>query len=79
MIKWKALRKFHSYNQKKKQCVLCLNEKCEIACYKGDNLLYKRTEFLGICRYRNKYKLKNCNSKADVINQSHNLIKDPLH
>ena len=35
----------------------------EIACYKGDNLLNKRTEILGTCRHRNKYKLKNCDSK----------------
>ena len=46
-IKWKVLKKFHAYNQKKRQCILCLNEKYEIACYKGDNLLNKRTEILG--------------------------------
>ena len=59
----KALRKCHAYNQKKRQCILCLNEKYEIACYKGDNLLNKRTEIFGTYRYRNKYKLKNCDSK----------------
>ena len=62
-IKWKVLRKCHAYNQKKRQCILCLNEKYEIACYKGDNLLNKRTEILGTCRRRNKYKLKNCDTK----------------
>ena len=40
-----------------------LNEKYKIACYKGDNLLNKRTEILGTCRRRNKYKLKNCDTK----------------
>ena len=40
-----------------------LNENNEIACYKGDNLLNKRTEILGTCRRRNKYKLKNCDTK----------------
>ena len=25
-IKWKVLRKCHAYNQKKRQCILCLNE-----------------------------------------------------
>ena len=35
----------------------------EIACYKGDNLLNKRTEILDTCRHRNEYKLKNCDSK----------------
>ena len=62
-MKWKILRKCHPYNQKKRQCILCLNEKYEIACYKGDNLLNKRTDILGTCRHRNKYKLKNCHSK----------------
>ena len=48
-IKWKVLRKCHAYNQKKRQCILSLNEKYEIACYKRDNLLNKRTEILGTC------------------------------
>ena len=56
--------------------MLCLNEKYEIACYKGANLLYKRTEILGTCRHRNKYRLKNCDSKDDFIYQSHNVVKD---
>ena len=43
------------------QCILCLSEKYEIAYYKGDNLLNKRAGILG--RHRNKYKLKNCDSK----------------
>ena len=25
IIKWKVLRKCHAYNQKKRQCILCLN------------------------------------------------------
>ena len=62
-IKWKVLRKCHAYNQKKRQCILCLNEKHEIACYKGGNLLNKTTEILDTCRHRNKYKLKNCDTK----------------
>ena len=62
IIKWKVLRKCHAYNQKKRQCFLCLHKNYEIACYKGDNLLKKRTEILGTCGHRNKYKLKNCNS-----------------
>ena len=37
----------------------CLNEKYEIATYKGDNLLNKRTETLNTCRHRSKYKLAN--------------------
>ena len=59
-IRWKVLKKCQAYNQKKKQCILCLNEKYKID--KGDNLLNKRTEILGTCRHRNKYKLKNYDS-----------------
>ena len=38
---------------------LCLNEKYEIATYKGDNLLNKRTEIIKTCRHRSMYKLAN--------------------
>ena len=60
-IKWKVLRKCHAHNQTKKQCMLRLNEKHEIACYKGDNLLNKRTEILATCRH-----LKIVTQKTDV-------------
>ena len=62
-IKWKVLKKCHTYNQKKRQCTLCLNKKYEIACYKGENFLNKITEIFGTCRHRNKYKIKNCDSQ----------------
>ena len=61
MIKWKVVRKYHAYNQKR-ECILCLNENYKIDSYKGHNLLNKRTEILGTCRHRNIYKLKNWNS-----------------
>ena len=77
-IKWKVLRKCHAYNQKKRQCILCLNEKYEIACYKGDILLNKRTEILGTCRHRNKYSLKVATQKTNVIFQSHIVITDTI-
>ena len=67
-IKWKVLRKCHAYNQKKRQCILCLNEKYEIACYKGDNLLNKRTEIL-------KLRLKGLTSCISLITS----LKVPLH
>ena len=51
-IKWKVLRKCNTYNQRKRQSILCLNEKYEIACYQGDNLLNKRTEILGAYRQK---------------------------
>ena len=57
-IKWKVLRKCHAYNEKERQCILCLNEKQKIACYKGDNLLNKRTEILGTCRHKDNINLK---------------------
>ena len=61
IIKWKELRKRHTYNQKK--CILCRNERYEITSYKAENSLNKSTEILGTCRHKNKYKLKNCDSK----------------
>ena len=51
-----------SYNPNSKRCLLCLNEKYEIATFKGDNLLNIRTEMINTCRHRSKYKLANCNT-----------------
>ena len=51
-----------SYNPNSKRCFLCVNEKYEIATYKGDNLLNKRTEIINTCRHRSKYKLANCDT-----------------
>ena len=51
-ITWKIIRICGSYNQNSKRCLLCLNEKYEIATYKGDNLLNKRTEIINTCRHR---------------------------
>ena len=56
----KIIRICPSYNPNSKRCLLCLNEKYEIATYKGNNLLNKRTEIINTCRQRNKYKLVNC-------------------
>ena len=39
-------------SKKKKSCIFYLNEKCEIASYKGKNLFNERTEILGACRHR---------------------------
>ena len=65
-IKWKVLKKCHTYNQKKRHCILCLNGKYEIACSKGDKLLNKKTEFLGTCRHRNKNKLEKLRLKRQT-------------
>ena len=43
-ITWKIIRICRSCNPNSKRCRLCLNKKYEIATYKGDNLLNKRTE-----------------------------------
>ena len=55
-----------------------LNEKYEIACYKGDNVSNKRIEILGTCRHRNKYYLKVAVQKTNVIYQSHIIITDTI-
>ena len=44
-----------SYNPNSKRCLLCLNEKYEIAIYKGDNLLNKRTETINTCKHLSIY------------------------
>ena len=59
-ITWKIIRICPSYNPNSKRCLLCLNEKYEIATFKGNNLLNKRTEIINTCRHRSKYKLANC-------------------
>ena len=42
----KIMRVCRSYNPNSKRCFLCLNEKYEIAKYKGDNPLNKKTEII---------------------------------
>ena len=59
-ITWKNLRICRSYNTNSKCCFLCLNEKYEIATYREDKLLNKRTQIINTCRHRNKNKLANC-------------------
>ena len=59
-ITWKIIRICCSCNPNGKRCFLCLNEKYEIATYKGDKLLNKRTEIINTCRHRSKYKHSNC-------------------
>ena len=59
-ITWKIIRICPSYNPNSKRCLLCLNEKYQIATYKGNNHLNKRTEIKNTGRHRSKYKLVNC-------------------
>ena len=61
-ITWKIIRICRSYYPNSKRCLLCLNEKYEIAIYKGENLLNKRTEKINTCRHRSKNRLANCHA-----------------
>ena len=56
-ITWKKDRYFPSYTPENMKCSLCMNEKLEIALYKGDNFLNKRNEVISRCRHRSKFKL----------------------
>ena len=51
---WRIIKKCAPFNTTKRKCCLCLNEKFEIASYKGDNLLNKRSELISKCRHQNK-------------------------
>ena len=62
-IVWEILQKYQTYNPNTKRCSLCLNEKLEIASYKGHNLLHKRSEIINKCRHRNKFALAFYDSK----------------
>ena len=59
----KILRKHQMYNPNTKRCSLCLNEKLEIARYKGHNLLNKQSEIINECRHQNKFALALYDSK----------------
>lgn len=63
VIKWKVLRRSSSYNPNSKKCKLCLNEKYEIATFKGMNILNKRSEIISKCRHQNKYSLASHDTK----------------
>ena len=76
MIKWKVLRKRHAHNQKKRQCISYLNKKYIIANFKRENSLNKRTDILVPADRETNINLKTATQKSDVINQSHNIIKD---
>ena len=62
VLVWKILGQYEAYNVNTKRCLLCLNEKLQIAIYRGNNMLNKRTEIIRKCRHRNKYGLASCDS-----------------
>ena len=41
VLVWKMLGQYQSYNVNTKRCLLCLNEKLQIAIYRGNNMLNK--------------------------------------
>ena len=48
-------KKYVPYKPQTKGCLLCLNEKLEIAAYKEQNLLNKRNKIVSKCRHQLKY------------------------
>ena len=62
-ITWRIIRKCLPHNYNSRKCDLCLNEKLEIALYKGENLLNKKTELISKCRHQNKFMLLRHDSK----------------
>jgi len=56
-IAWKVLKTSKPYNPSSKRCKLCESEKYEIASFKGNNILNKRSEVIAKCRHQNKYSL----------------------
>ena len=51
----KIVKKCVSYNTQTKHCLLCLNKKLQIAAYKEQNLLKKRSEIVSKCCHQLKY------------------------
>ena len=62
-ISWKIVRKCLPFNPCVKRCHLCLNEKLEIALFKEENLLNKKSELISKCRHQNKFMLIKHDSK----------------
>ena len=61
-VKWETVKKCVPYNPKTKRCLLCLNEKLEIAAHKEPNLLNKRNEIVSKCGHM----LKNAPATYDT-------------
>ena len=54
VLVWKILGQYQLYNVNTKRCLLYLSEKLQVAIYRGNNMLNKRTEIISKCRQRNK-------------------------
>ena len=63
VLKWSIVKHAKAYSNTMKSCILCLQEKLEIICYKNKpELLNKRTEIISKCRHMNKHILANYKS-----------------
>ena len=62
ILVWKILGQYEAYNVNTKRCLLCLNEKLQIAIYRGSNMLNERTEIISKYRHGNKYALASYDS-----------------
>jgi hypothetical protein len=57
-IKWSILKHAISYTGGPKRCNLCLEEKfCILKDINKDNSLNKRSEILGTCRHKNRFRV----------------------
>ena len=50
----KILGQYQPYNVNTKRCLQCLNEKLQIAIYRGNNMLHKQKEIISKCRHSKK-------------------------
>ena len=62
VLVWKMLRQYQPYDVNIKRCLLYLNQKLQIAIYRENIMLNKRTETISKCRNRNKYTLESYDS-----------------
>ena len=62
-VKWEIVKKCVPNSPETKCCLLCLNEKLEIASYKEQNLLSKRNEIASKYRHQLKYALARFDTK----------------
>lgn len=64
-VSWKIIKHAKPYSPESKRCLLCLQEKFEIANYQGTNLLNKRTEIIAKCRHQKKFLLQYSEAAGD--------------
>ena len=62
-VTWRIISKCAPFNTTKGKYCLCLNENLEIASYKEENLLNKRSELTSKCRHQYKFTLLRHDSK----------------